>query len=212
MSAMLARYLKDFGETKPEISTPSPEIFEEDGAFDFGDISEDPPVDIEAERREAYAQGHAAAVEELSQKHQTEIEELTSAHRREIEALSRKYETDTAALIAAKVREIASAVADTVSSQAAEAIAPVLTEALTETAVANLARLIEEAVLEGSAGPITVRGPRSLFDLLIGQLGEDAGLLRHIEADDLDLSVDIGDAALVTRISAWAVSLRKVLE
>lgn len=212
MSAMLARYLKDFGETKPEVSAPSPEVFEEDGAFDFGDLQEDPPVDIEAERREAHAQGHAAAVEELSQKHKAEIEELASAHRREMEALSRKYETDTAALVAAKIREISTDVANAVSSQAAEAIAPILTEALTETAVTNLARLIEEAILDGSVGPITVRGPRPLFDLLIGQFGKDAGLLRHIETDDLDLSVDIGDAALVTRISAWAVSLRKVLE
>lgn len=209
---MLARYLKDFGETKPEISIPSPQVFEEDGAFDFGDVPEDPPVDVEAERREAYAQGCAAAAEELSQKHKAEIEELAGAHRREIEALTRKYETDTVALVAAKVREIATDVANAVSSQAAEAIAPILTDALTEAAVANLARLIEEAILEGSAGPVTVRGPRSLFDLLVGQLGKDVGLLRHVEADDLDLSVDIGDAALVTRISAWAVSLRKVLE
>lgn len=212
MSAMLARYLKDFGETKPAVSIPSPEVFEEDGTLDFGDIPEDPPVDIEAERRDAHAEGHAAAAQELLQKHQAEIEELTGAHRREIEALSRKYETEAAALIAAKVREMASVVANAVGSQAAEAIAPILTEALTEAAVADLARLIEEAILDGSVGPITVRGPQPLFDLLIGQLGKDAGLLRHVEADDLDLSVDIGDAALVTRISAWAVSLRNVLE
>jgi len=36
-------------------------------------------------------------------------------------------------------------------------------------------------------------------------------MLRHVEMTDIDLSVTIGDNVIVTRMSAWADSLRKVL-
>jgi len=59
---------------------------------------------------------------------------------------------------------------------------------------------------------VTVKGPARLFDVLKGTLGEKAGLLRHLETGDVDLTVEFGDAVLVTRMSAWATSLKKVLE
>jgi hypothetical protein len=47
---------------------------------------------------------------------------------------------------------------------------------------------------------------------LQAHLGEEAALLRHIEAQDVDLTVTIGESVLVTRMSAWAVSLREILK
>jgi len=77
--------------------------------------------------------------------------------------------------------------------------------------VSDLADLLRTAILSGEAGTVTVKGPSSLFDALVGNMPEVAGSLRHVEADDLDLSVDIGETVLVTRISAWTASLKKVL-
>jgi hypothetical protein len=107
---------------------------------------------------------------------------------------------------------MAEEIATLVSEATATAIAPIMTEALARKATENLAVLLREAILDGAAAPIVVRGPAKLFDILKGELGEHAALVRHQEADDVDLAAEIGETVLVTRISAWAASLKKVSE
>ncbi len=66
MSAMLTRYLKDFGETKPAAPVVDTDNFADDVFGGFPpDIPQEPAVDVEAERREAYGEGYAAATAEL---------------------------------------------------------------------------------------------------------------------------------------------------
>ncbi|MBX5214527.1 MULTISPECIES: hypothetical protein [unclassified Rhizobium] len=209
MSISLSRYLQDFGEPKPS----GPIIDIDDLAGDvFPEPPSEPPVDLEAERRDAYAQGHAAATADLAEKYESEARALAEAHARALEELKIRYEVEAAAVIASRVRDIAEEVAQLVSAGAATAIAPVVTDALAAKAAESLAALLREAILEGAAGPIVVRGPTSLFDILKAELGEHAAAVRHIEADDVDLAVEIGESVIVTRMSAWAASLKKVLE
>jgi len=40
---------------------------------------------------------------------------------------------------------------------------------------------------------------------------EPAPVFRHVEMQDVDLTVEFGDAVLVTRMAAWADTVRKVL-
>ncbi|TCL75634.1 hypothetical protein EV286_101176 [Rhizobium sp. BK251] len=212
MNSPLARYLKDFGQMAPAAHTFVPDPLEDDISMGLNDFPDEPPADIEAERQQAYAEGQEAATRGLSETHEAEIEAMAEAHRGELDALKQKHEAEVAALMAVKFREIAAEVARAVSDGAATAIAPVLSESVAQASIANLARLLEEAILEGAAGPITVKGPAALFERLQSEIASGSGLLRHVEADDLDLSVDVGEAALVTRISAWTASLKKVLE
>ncbi|MFS8147829.1 hypothetical protein ATY78_00795 [Rhizobium sp. R635] len=209
MSISLSRYLKDFGE--PE--SPAPIIDVDDFAGNgFPEMPSEPAIDVEAERREAYAEGHAAATAELTEKYELEARALAEVHARELEELKLRYEVEAAAVIASRIRDIAEEVAELVSAGAAAAIAPVMTEALAAKAAENLAALLRDAILEGAAGPIVVRGPVRLFDRLKTELGDHAGAVRHIETDDIDLAVEIGESVIVTRMSAWAASLKKVLE
>ncbi|MBB3608308.1 hypothetical protein [Rhizobium sp. BK602] len=210
MSPMLSRYLKDFGAELPPPSGLPDVAFEE--ATSFLDAPEEPPVDIEAERRDAYAQGHEAATQELTGRHRAELEALAEAHRREIEALRSQYEEQAAEKIAAGMTEIATMLGQAVSAETADLLAPIMTEALSAGAVADLAELVASAVLEGDVGPVTVSGPRHLFDILESRLRDSDALLRHVEADDVDLTVTIGESVLVTRMSAWAASLREILK
>jgi hypothetical protein len=212
MSAMLSRYLKDFSDIKPVAPAPEPMDFADDTFGGFADIAEEPVVDLEAEKRGAYAEGHAAATAELSEKHAVEMQTLELIHQREFEELKAKYEEELAALIAARLSNIAFDVADLVSAAAVKAVAPVVTEAVAEDAVKSLAALLREAILDGAAGPVVVKGPAKLFALLEKALGEKPGLLRHLETDDVDLAVEVDGSVLVTRISAWSASLKKVLE
>lgn len=210
MSLVLSRYLKDFSAEQ----APSSDVV--DMAFGEMDVVPDSPVepsvDIEAERREAYAEGHEAATQELSEKHQAELEAMAGSFRSEIDALRARYEEQAAERIAADMTRMATMLGQAISAEAAAALAPIMTETLTASAVADLADLVKAAILDGSAGPIVVSGPHHLFEALHAHLDDDGALLRHVEAPDVDLAVTIGDSVLVTRMSAWAASLREILK
>ncbi|HEY0121721.1 MAG TPA: hypothetical protein VGC14_08160 [Rhizobium sp.] len=210
MSPTLSRYLKDFSAEPPPPAALPDLVFEETAAFLDNPV--EPPVDIEAERRDAYAQGHEAATQELSLRHQQALEAMAADHRGEIDALRARYEEQAAEKIAAGMTQIATTLGQTVSTEAAAVLAPVMTEALTAGAIADLAELVTASILDGTAGPVTVSGPRHLFDILHARLDDNGALLRHVEADDVDLTVTIGESVLVTRMSAWAASLREILK
>ncbi|KQV32177.1 hypothetical protein ASC97_00855 [Rhizobium sp. Root1203] len=211
MSALLSRYLKDFGE--PAVAIPAVET--DDFANDFGGFAEIPAeteVDVEAERQSAHAAGHAEATAALTEKYELEAQTVALVHQREIEELRDRYEVEAAELIATRLETIATEVAEIVSAATAKVLAPVMTDALAEKAALTLAGSLRSAILEGDAGTVIVKGPARLFDVLKNALGEKAALLRHHETPDVDLTVEFGDAILVTRMSAWATSLKKVLE
>jgi len=212
MSIMLSRYLKDFGEPSPSAPIIDVDDFAAETASAFAELPQEPEIDVEAERREAYSDGFAAATMELTEKYEGEAQVAAEAYAREIEELKLRYEIEAAAVIASRIRDMAEEIATVVSEVTAVAIAPVMTEALSKKAAENLAVLLREAILDGAAAPITVRGPAKLFAILKDELAEHAALVRHHEADDIDLAAEIGETVLVTRISAWAASLKKVSE
>jgi hypothetical protein len=209
---MLSRYLKDFGEPSPSAPIIDVDDFSAEATSAFVELPKVPEIDVEAERREAYSEGFAAATVELTEKYEGEAQAAAEAHVREIEELKLRYEVEAAAVIASRIRDMAEEIATLVSEVTAAAITPIMTEALAKKATENLAVLLREAILDGAAAPIVVRGPAKLFDILKDELGEHAALIRHHEADDVDLAAEIGETVLVTRISAWAASLKKVCE
>jgi hypothetical protein len=210
VSLTLSRYLKDF--SAEQVVPPHVEdmVFAEPAEFIESPLA--PPIDIEAERRAAYMEGHEAATQELTQKHQAELEARDAASRAEMDAMRIRYEEQAAEKIAADVTRIAAMLGQAISTEVAAILAPIMTETLTTKAVADLAELVRVAILDGSAGPISVSGPRHLFEVLHDRLGDDGSLLRHVEADDIDLTVTIGESVLVTRMSAWAASLKEILK
>lgn len=215
MSMPLARYLKDF--SAPQSAT----VVMEDAGFgasgmdfednDFPALNAPDPIDLEAERREAYAEGHEAAERALREHYDGEAQALEARHRDQVAALHQAHQEATAQLIAEGLRRIATELAVSIADQSVAALAPLISRDIAENAVKDLAHLIEHAVLAGDAGAITVKGPLDLFEILKAQLPECADRLVHVEADDLDLTVDLADTVLVTRISAFAASLKKVL-
>nr|CAD6604336.1 GTPase [Rhizobium sp. TCK] len=211
MTASIARFLKDFGEVPPP---PPPEA---SGDFDFGgfpgsDAVVEEPVDIEAERAEAHARGYEAATHELQAKWAEERQALLAAQQAEMAALKARYENEIVDLVQSKLGQIAITVAEAVSDQAAKVLAPLVEEALTDKAIADMADLIRAAVLEGDVATVTVRGPEHLRMKLSEALGDSLpSVLRHVEASDLDVSADLGDPALVTRLSAWSARVKELL-
>ncbi|MGG6896013.1 MULTISPECIES: hypothetical protein [Rhizobium] len=210
MSLTLSRYLKDFSAEQTPPADFSDTVFAEPA--EFPEPALEPPVDVEAERRAAYAEGHEAATQDLSQKHQAELDAVTASFRAEMDALRAQYEEQAAQKIAADLARIATTLGQAISADAAAVLAPVMTETLTTKAVADLSDLVRTAILDGSAGPVSVSGPRHLFEALEAHLGEEAAFLRHVEVEDVDLTVTIGESVLVTRMSAWAAGLKEILK
>lgn len=215
MSMPLAHYLKDFSAPS---GTPSGVIGNDfasldDTGFDseFSATPEPEPIDLEAERREAYAQGHEAATAELGARHAAELLALRAAHDEALAALEARLMGETARRLAEALERTSADIALAVSEHAAEALSPFLSQEVAAKAVADLAALLRAAITDGEAGTITLKGPRALFDLLLAHLPEAQAGLRHVEDDDLDLSAEIEGTVLVTRISAFAASLKKVL-
>jgi hypothetical protein len=213
MSVSIAHYLKDFGDGQPQPS-PFPDSGFAGGLLDepAADFSATPALDIEEERRIAYAEGHEAATRELSERMQTERDELLAAHAAELASIAQKHADETTALIVERLRDSADLIAKTIGDQVAEVLAPILTRELSDAAAVNLAEMIRAAVPDGEAVTLVVKGSRDLYESLKAQLGDEDKTLRFEETADIDLTVEIGESVLVTRMSAWASSLRKVLK
>jgi hypothetical protein len=217
MSRPLSRYLKDFG-AEPSAPAPMPAAVVSsmpsmpfENTMSFAEPDEVQMVDIAAERREAYAEGHEAATLALTELHQQELDAVKVAHEAELEQLKAKFETEAVERIAYDLQQIATAIGLSVSSEAAKALSPIMTDILTDKAIDELAALVTAAVLDGTVGPIAVSGRRVMFERLASRADPDGVLLAHVEAEDVDLSVTIGDSVLVTRMSAWADGLKEVL-
>jgi hypothetical protein len=212
MTASIARYLKDFGEPLAPPVLPADE-----GGFDFEDLPAldaviDNPIDIEAERAEARRLGYEAATEEALAKWQDERQQLLDAHTSELAALRNRYEIEFAASLNAKITEAASLIAETVSNQTVTILEPLVEKALVAKSLDDMAGLIQQAILEGDVGVVTVHGPAHLSKQLAAALDDTArSMIRHVEADDLDLCVDVGEITLVTRMSAWSARLKELL-
>ncbi len=216
MSAMLSRYLKDFSAPKVELSMMPPKYFP-DLDTDYADSdrlalrSATPQVDVEAERREAFEQGRAEATAELVFEHGNEIVDLQAAHAAEIQALTRRLEEEAAGRMAAQFQEMTEQLAVALGDQTARVLAPVMEEALVQRAVADMAEMIRQGIIAGEGCAITVRGPLRLLEALKSSLGDDMPVFRHVETDDIDLAIEMDETILVTRMAAWADTVRKVL-
>jgi hypothetical protein len=186
---------------------PSVDAFE----MDFPALPEPEPVDVEAIRREAYAEGHEAGEKAAADRFEVDRQAMEIAHAQALAERDQRLRDEFAAIVGTKLPELIQKLSLAVSEQAAVALAPVIGEALAEKAVKDLADVLQAAIAGGEAGTIEVKGPRLLFQKLQAEMPEHTSFLRHVEDEDLDLTAEFGDAALVTRISAFTASLKKVL-
>lgn len=210
MSAMLAHYLKDFSAAVQ--SAPVPDYSFSASEFDIQALPEpDDSIDIEAEKQQSYDDGHAAATKALETSHAVALETLAAAHRDEIEALRLRYQVEIAERLTSAITEMTTRIADTVVDATARALVPMLSEEAARTAVAELSSLIRAQIAEGHAGKVKLKGPRELFDLLSAGLEDHAECLEFEASDDIDLTAELGDTVLLTRLSVFAENLERVM-
>jgi hypothetical protein len=217
MSASIARYLKDFGESQPVLHAMDETVALPSSFPDF-DLGEDDsfampaPVDVDEEKRISYAEGHEAATAALTEQFEAEKRAMLEGHAAEIAEFQARYHTEMAGFITSRLQENHDLVVSNLDEQISAVLAPVLSDALAQKAVAGLADIIRPSLTDGEAVTLTVKGPKPLYDRLIEALGGNEKAFRFVENADVDLSVEMDNSVLVTRMSAWASSVRKVLK
>lgn len=217
MSASISRYLKDFSAPKVDLSLVPPRYFPDldddfpaNGGFTMKPQVQ-PQIDIDAERREAFAEGRREAEGEQRALHEVEITALNARHAADLEAMRVRCENEVAAMIYDRFSDMGSQLVTMLSDQTARVLAPVMDDVLLQKSITDLARMIKLSIGAGEGAKITVKGPAALFDALKRHLDDETLIFRHQETADIDLSVEFGDSILVTRMAAWADTVGKVL-
>ncbi|MGX5667909.1 hypothetical protein G6N76_13035 [Rhizobium daejeonense] len=202
MSVLLSRYLKDFS----AVVTPPPGDFSSEIANDFAqpDLLAAPveePVDVEAIRDEAYAEGHETAERELAEKHRQALEAMEEAHREELAAIRQKYEDEIAEHIGQAFQQMTTAVSGAVEAAVVRVLSPLIEEKIALQTAAAFASKVAEEIKEGTAVRLQVAGPDRLLETVKTRLAAIDASVDFRETSEIELSFQMGDSVLVTRLA-----------
>lgn len=213
MSVLLSRYLKDFSAAV----TPPPSDFPSDIADDFAqhDLLTAPveePVDVEAIKNEAYAEGHDAAERELVEKHRQALDAMEAAHREELAALREKYEGEVAQHIGQAFQQMTASVAGAVEAAVVRVLSPLVEEKIAMQTAAAFASKVAEEITEGEAGRLQVAGPDRLLETVRTRLAEIDASVDFRETSEIELSFQMGDSVLVTRLAGVVEAMEGLMD
>lgn len=169
--------------------------------------------DLIAERiAAARAEAAAETEERLFREREAELSVERDRHAREIEELEARHGAASATLIEIRMTEMESRLTSLATAAAARILAGLLSDDIQKRSIERLAAALGEALADPDAVKVRVTGPQSLFAALAERMGERAQHLHHVEAESLDLIVDIDDRLFETRLSEWSEHLNEVLQ
>jgi len=221
----LARALQDFGlRERPDktledfsVGGGSPaELFERPVMAEMKPLKEEPladetppPIDIEAIRQEAFAQGEEKQREEMQAGFSTRLKSVEEAHGAEIDQL-KSHITGLAAEIEKGLEAGLKKIEADLSRQVAEILMAFMGERLTHEAVRQFADRIAAESLAVEK-PLTIEGNRELLDVLQGRPGFDSSRYRLKPTDAHEIRVVHGNTVLSTRLAARLKELKELV-
>jgi hypothetical protein len=211
MSASLARYLKDFSAPPPVVQPESSFGLAAMSDFEF-DAPVVPEIDLEEERRAAFEEGRAAMRIQLEAAHAEEIAALQDARRESEARMTQMFETEIAVRIANSITEVEASLTNALSAHVFNALLPLIDEQMAARAAEALVKTVHSIFQDEEGIELVLRGPQSLAGPVGDKLAEAGYKFRHIETDEMDLTVEHGDTVLMTRLSAWAESVGEILK
>ena len=170
-----------------------------------------PQADIGALIAEAVIDAEAALEARLAVAHQAALEAERQASAEEAKAFLESFGGDVGVAVAARIDAMEAKVSELVGATVARIIGGIVSDDLQKRSLEVLAGTIREAVGDGEAVRIAVRGPLSLFETLKASLGPRAANLDFVEAPGFDLTVAIDEAVFETRIAEWSSALSEAL-
>lgn len=166
-------------------------------------------VDTQGQIDDAYRRGRDDQSEESAAQHAAAMEAERERHAADIEALRVEYQEAQAQAIERLFTELRQDVSRAVCDEVAGALVPFLDGELRERAIGRLADLIIGAIGEREVAPVTVSGPRALFEALVSAAGDGAPEWQFKESDAIDLTVDVEGTVFATRLAEWREALKE---
>ena len=215
----LAAALKDFGApplaaADPFVSPPgfSSEVdFPVSEPFEFPQMPAAQTVDVDAVIAEAVAQAEAALAERLSDEHAQALQSERDRHAEEVAELHNRFAEEAGAKILQRIEEMENHLIELTSAITARILGVVLTDDIRKRSIERLAAIIREALSDGEAIRIRVRGSLPLYEELKKLLPTHAAQLEFSESANFDLSVTIDDSVFETRLAEWSSALAGTL-
>lgn len=215
MNAMLTKYLKDFSvpETTALVESNILSSLADSQLGDMTFFSEpEPEIDVEAERKEAFDEGFLKARLESEETFAGQLAAIADDHAQEIRTMEERHESEVMRVIHARFFDMTVAISQSVADQTLQALLPVIDADVARRSVTALADAVRKAMTEEKAADVLVRGPGRLYDMLKPKFDERGIACRHVEAETIDILVEINETVLTTRLSVWAQSLAEVME
>lgn len=215
MNAMLTKYLKDFSvpEANVLVETELLSSLAETSLADMSFLAEPvPEIDLEAERQAAFDQGAEQARAECEDRFAGELAAIAEEHAQEIRDMEERHESEVMRVIHARFFDMTVAISQSVADQTLQALLPIIDADVARRSVVALADAVRKAMTEEKAADVLVRGPARLYEMLKPKLDERGIECRHVEAETIDILVEINETVLTTRLSVWAQSLAEVME
>jgi hypothetical protein len=214
MNAML-KYLKDFSVPESTALVESSILSSLAGSPlpDMSFLSEpEPEIDLEAERQQAFDEGYDKARLELEEHFAGQLAAIANDHDQEIRAMEERHDTEVMRVIHARFFDMTVAISQSVADQTLQALLPIIDADVARRSVVALADAVRKAMTEEKAADVLVRGPMRLYEMLKPKFDERGIACRHVEAETVDILVEINETVLTTRLGVWAQSLAEVME
>ena len=216
MNAMLTKYLKDFSVPQSTALVETDLISSLASASPLEDLvfapEPEPAIDLAAERKEAFDDGFAKGRAESEEGFAGQLATIAEEHAQEVRTMEERHDSEVMRVIHARFFDMTVAISQSVADQTLQALLPVIDADVARRSVAALADAVRKAMMEEMAADVLVRGPTRLFDMLKPKFDERGIACRHVEAETVDIIVEVNETVLTTRLQVWAQSLAEVME
>lgn len=202
MSLAFAQYLQDFGSSGgvPQI-TMMPEI-------SGGDVAPlalvaEVSIDLEAEKAVSFQEGYSAASQTLLAEHATQLEALAQSHKDELIKKEDELYTQVSQELMSGLASQIDRVSQDIKSEVSTILMQLIEEDLVQKSVEQLGDVIKKTLKENSNSKIDISGPNALLEKIKSNLDEELDHINLIEAENADLTVEIDQSILKTRLFEW---------
>jgi hypothetical protein len=199
MSFAFAQHLEDFSQPK---GLAPVSMFDTSQSSDML-LEDETEVDIDSIKSEAYQDGYNAALAELQGQHKAAEEALRIAHEQEYAALHAQLGEAMAQQIAQSAKQQLDTNCNAITQQVGHILSNFVSNELMVQAVQQLTDLIRSAFADNEAAQIRIEGPQALVDKLHEAIGDDFAKIDAQISDNAELSLEIDQALMVTRLNDW---------
>lgn len=202
----------------PDFSAPAPSLPElpEDDAFSMlataGPLPRNALPEVQSrpvEQRQPV--NETAIVERLAREHEAAVAEIEARHAGELDAARKSLAEDAARLVQQRFEELERQVIGLTAETTARILGVVLTEDLQKKSIAELERIIREALDDRESVRIRLIGAPLLWEALKAGLGAKADHVDFSEGPGFDISLSIDEKLFETRLTEWSEALNGLI-